>query len=336
LLAGQRFPPIGDLYSLKGALLLEENRLAEAEQALKQGLSLLHLTGEHEARVRCHSAMARLHAIRGDRTAMLDSIQALELLGSQAALYAQALRHRLSLRGQVTNQAGLEQAQNWVTQAGFKFSTLPGIERLDLVSRIHFQIHLSAAHILTRLVARDPQAYSLGDVQNYFDRQEKFASAHGLYGWLIEIWIVRALMDHVQGRATDAHDRIQAALRASAPRGYLRVYLDEGDLMRPLLESVESRLQDNGLSSYVKRLLDAMPREPARGKTERVEEGLSDRELQVLGLLAAGQTYKEIGQQLFLSLNTVQFHVKNIYGKLQVNKRGQAVDKARARKLIPA
>jgi len=54
----------------------------------------------------------------------------------------------------------------------------------------------------------------------------------------------------------------------------------------------------------------------------------------VLRLLAAGQSYKEVGQNLFLSLNTVQFHVKSIYGKLSINKRVQAIDKAREMKLI--
>jgi len=105
--------------------------------------------------------------------------------------------------------------------------------------------------------------------------------------------------------------------------------------MRPLLESVEPRLKDNNLSAFVKRLLEAMPGESVKFKPALAhEEILSDRELEVLRLLAAGQTYKEIGQQLFLSLNTVQFHVKNIYGKLLVNKRMQAIEKAREMKLI--
>jgi ATP/maltotriose-dependent transcriptional regulator MalT len=82
-------------------------------------------------------------------------------------------------------------------------------------------------------------------------------------------------------------------------------------------------------------VLEAMPEESPNGKTNRVdEERLSDRELEVLRLLAAGQTYKEIGQQLFLSLNTVQFHIKSIYGKLSVNRRVQAIEKAREKKLI--
>ena len=50
--------------------------------------------------------------------------------------------------------------------------------------------------------------------------------------------------------------------------------------------------------------------------------------------MAAGESYKEIGQQLFLSLNTVQFHVKNLYSKLMVNKRVQAIEKASEMKLI--
>ena len=335
LLAGQRFPPIGDLYSLMGVLLLEENRLAEAEQALTQGVSLIRWTGEYAAKTRGYSALARLHSIQGDWAGMLDSIKILEENWQEGAIYAQALRHRWSVHDPVANKTSLEEAHHWVTQVGVRFSTLPDITSVDPVSRIHFQTYLSAAHVLTRLATQNPGVYSLLDLHNYLARQERFADTHELVGWLIEIWVVRALMYQVEGRAKDAHHIIQAALSASAPRGYFRIFLDEADLMRPLLESVEPRLKDSNLSAFVKRLLEAMPGESAKGKTKLVdEEILSDRELEVLRLLAAGQTYKEMGQQLFLSLNTVQFHVKNIYSKLLVNKRMQAIEKAREMKLI--
>jgi LuxR family maltose regulon positive regulatory protein len=334
LLAGQRFPPIGDLYILMGTLLLEENRLAEAEQALKQGVSLMRLTGEYEAKLRGYSALARLCFIQGDWAGMLDNMKILEE-NLQVAIYTQALRHRWSIHDPVGNKTSLEEAQQWVTQSGIKFSTLPDINRVDLVNRIHFQTCLSAAHILTRLAVRNPHAYALVDVHNYFARQERFAETHGLVGWLVEIWIARALMYHTEGRAEDARHVIQAALSTSAPRGYFRIFLDEADLMRPLLESVKPRLKDTNLSTFVKRLLEAMPEESAKGKTHLThEERLSDRELEVLRLLAAGESYKEIGQKLYLSLNTVQFHVKNIYGKLLVNKRVQAIEKAREMRLI--
>jgi LuxR family maltose regulon positive regulatory protein len=128
---------------------------------------------------------------------------------------------------------------------------------------------------------------------------------------------------------------LQAALRAAAPRGYLRVFLDEAELMCPLLESGLPYLKDKDLVGFAMRLLEAMPGRPSVDKASIVDEQtLSDRELEVLNLLAAGESYKEIGQQLFLSLNTVQFHVKSIYRKLLVNKRVQAIEKAREMNLI--
>lgn len=335
LLAGQRFPPIGDLYILKGSILLEENRLAEAEQALAQGLSLVRWTGEYEAHMRGYSTLARMRSIQGDRAGMLESINMLEETRPEVAIYAQALWHRLSVQDWVADKSSLEEAQRWATQAAGRFRDLPDLTGVDPVSRIHFLAYLSTAHILTRLAVRNPKAYSLVDVHTYLARQERFAGAHQLVGWLVEIWLVRALLYQVEGRAENAYTMIQAALGASAPRGYFRIFLDEGDLLRPLLESVAPRLKDSDLSAFVKRLLEAMPGESVKGKTKPVdEERFSEREREVLRLLAAGLTYEEIGRQLFLSLNTVQFHVKNIYGKLLVNKRVQAIEKAREMKLI--
>jgi len=335
LLAGQNFTPIGALYILKGCIHLEENHLAEAEGVLTQGLSLVRWTGEYRTHMKGYSALARLRSIQGDPTGMSESIKFLEETRPEAALYAQALRHRLSVRDPVANKASLDDAHLWTSQEAVQFSTLPDITGVDPVSETCFRTYLSAAHVMTRLAAGNPQVYSLLDVHNYLARQEKFAEAHELIGWLIEIWIVRALMYQVEGRAEDACHMIQAALSASVSRGYFRIFLDEFDLMRPLLESVEPRLKEDELSAYVRRLLEAMPGESAKGKTHlEHEEILSDRELEVLRLLAAGQSYKEIGQILFLSLNTVQFHVKNIYSKLLVNKRAQAIERAREMKLI--
>jgi len=335
LLAGQRFPPIGDLYSLKVSLLLEGNHLAEAEETLTQGLSLIRLTAEYEAHLRGHSTLARLRFIQGDRAGILESTKVLGENLPEGAIYAQAMQHRLSVREPVANKTSLEEAHLWMMQAALSFNDLPDLTGLDLVSRIRFHTYLSLAHILTRLAARDPQAYSLLDVHKYLARLERFAEVREFTGWLIEIWVVRALMYHVQGKADDAFHSIQAALSASASRGYFRIFVDEVDLMRPLLQSVEARLKDQALSAFVKSLLEAMPRETTKHKTRLAdEEKLSDRELEVLGLLAAGQSYKEIGQQIFLSLNTVQFHVKSIYRKLSVNKRVQAIEKAREKKLV--
>ena len=334
LLAGQRFPPIGDLYSMQGGILLEENRLAEAEQALAQGLSLIHLTREDHAHLRCYSALTRLRLAQDNLEGALENTKELEEGWPQAALYAQALGHRLSTREPYANQKRLDAARSWVTQMG-RFEDLPDFASVDPVSEFYFRARLNVAHLLVRLASRNPKDFSLQDVHNQLDRHERLANKHGLFGWLIEIWIARALMNQVEGKMGDAYGMIEKALGAAAPRGYFRIFLDEGELMRSLLESVAPRLKDGELSTYVQRLLNAMPGESEKVKPEAAtKEILSEREVEVLRLLAAGESYKEIGQKLFLSLNTVQFHVKNIYRKLSVNKRAQVIQKAQEMKLI--
>jgi len=335
LVAGLSFPAMGALYILKGCLLLEENRLAEAEQALTHGLSLERWTGEFRAHMKGYSALARLRAAQRDPTGMLEALKLLEGTRPEGIIYAQALHHRLSIEAWAATETSLEQARLWATQEAVTFDRLSDITGIDPVSEINFQAYLSTAHILTRLPARQPQAYSWRGVHQYLARQEKFAAAHELLGWLIEIWIVRALMYQAEGKVEEARQKIKSALEVAAPRGYFRIFLDEGELMRRLLESAEPCLKGTDLFVYGKRLLGAMPGDSLKGTTDRVDEGLlSGRELEVLRLLAAGQSYKEVGQELFLSLNTVQFHVKSIYRKLLANRRAQAIEKAREMNLI--
>lgn len=335
LLAGQRFPPIGALHILKGCILLEENHLVEAEQELMQGLSLIRWTGEFRTHMKGYTALARLRSIQGDRTGMSENLKSLEETRLEAVIYAQALHHRFLERDRDADKTSLEDARLWMKQMGINFDSLPDITGVDPLNEIHLRTSLSAAHILTRLVERNLPSYSLLEVHNYLARQEEFTEAHGLFGWLVEIWLVRALMYHVEGKVEEARSMIESALEASASRGYFRIFLDEGDLLLPLLASASPHLKDKSLSAFVKDLLEAMPGESPKDKVNLAgEDRLSDRELEVLRLLAAGESYKEIGQKLYLSLNTVQFHVKSIYRKLSVNKRAQAIEKAREMDLV--
>lgn len=335
LLAGQRFPPIGALHILKGCILTEENHLADAERALTQGLSLVRWTGEFRTHIKGYSSLARLRSIQGDQAGMMENLKLLEEIRPECVLYAQTLYHRLSLNAPLASNSDLEEARAWVERESVNFNDLPDITGVDPTSDTRFRTYLGAAHILTRLAAQNPSSDPLVDVHVYFARQEKFAETRGLKGWQIEIWIARALMYHVEGKADDARRMIQAALEAAASRGYFRLFLDEGRLLRPLLESTLRHLKDRDLFAYIERLLEAMPGDSAKVKTDAADEAmLSSREIEVLRHLADGQSYKEIGERLFLSLNTVQFHIKSIYRKLSVNKRLQAIEKAHEMKLI--
>ncbi len=95
---------------------------------------------------------------------------------------------------------------------------------------------------------------------------------------------------------------------------------------------------------YVRRLLAAFPvAEPEQAAPSETQapnsdliEPLSERELEVLQLIAEGLTNPEIASRLFLSLNTVKAHTRNIYGKLGVHSRTQAVARARALGVLPS
>jgi len=335
LAAGQNFPPIGALYILKGCIILEENRPAQAEQELTQGLSLVRWTGEARTHMKGYCALARLRAMQGDLPAMLETLDALEAIRPEAVLLAQALRHRFLARYWDANPAALQEARLWAAQPALRLDALPDIGGVDPMDEIRFRTHLNAAHIRIRLAARDNQTSSLPPLHKYLARQERLAESRGLFGWLVEIRLARALLLQAQGNGDEARRLLHATLAASASRGFFRIFLDESDRLRPLLEAVVARRPEPHLAAFAARLLDAMPIEAAAVKAGPPDPNrLTDRELDVLRLLAAGQSYKEIGQTLFLSLNTVQFHVKSIYSKLRVNKRLQAIETARQLKLL--
>ncbi len=147
--------------------------------------------------------------------------------------------------------------------------------------------------------------------------------------------IARTVLYQVAREKDKALTTLVAALRAAAHTGLFRIFVDECESLQGLLEEARPGLAGGALQAYAGRVLESMRCEPAQPETRgKTREALSERELEVLRHLARGLSYQEIGQELFLSLNTIQFHVKNIYSKLLVNKRVQAIEKARELNLI--
>ena len=118
---------------------------------------------------------------------------------------------------------------------------------------------------------------------------------------------------------------LDQAVALAEPEGYVRPFLDEGPRLADLLE----RAGYTKFRGYFPAQLPShpLPHTPALAQTGLVEP-LSERELEVLGLLARGLKYAEIAEELVVSLNTVRFHVKGIYGKLGVNRQAHAVQRA--------
>jgi LuxR family maltose regulon positive regulatory protein len=334
-LAGQYFPPMGALYILKGSLLLEHNQLAAAGQLVAEGLDLIRWTGESVAHRTGYTALARLSAVQGDRPGMLEAVKALEESLPRESLYARALRHRLSLRYWPQDLHARSEAEAWLSGSGIEFGELEVVRSLNPATSAQFESYLNAAYVLVRLAKASPSTYSMEGVQAYLEQQMQFAESHGLLHWVVAVAVVQTQLQEAGGKKEKALETLEIAIRAAAPTGLFRVFVDECEVLGPLLEALKPRLRDKSLMAYADRLLEAFGRGAAQPEIgEKHEELLSARELEVLQNLARGLSYEEIGQQLYLSLNTIQSHVKHIYRKLLVNKRTHAIDKARELKLI--
>jgi LuxR family maltose regulon positive regulatory protein len=209
------------------------------------------------------------------------------------------------------------------------------MDSVDPASIAYFERYLNAAHVLARLARGTPDSYPVEGAHIYLKRQQDFAASHGFVSWVVEIAIARTLLCRAVGKKDEALEILEGALSAAAPTGLFRIFVDECEPLQALLEELKSRLKDGALIAYTNRLLGAMRCGSSKVKTVEVHDTLlSERELEVLRYLAQGLSYEAIGQQLFLSLNTIQFHVKSIYRKLLVNKRVQAIEKAREMKLL--
>ena len=334
--AGQRFPPIGALYILQGRLLLEQDRIGEAEQAVAQGLELVRWMGDAEADRIGYTARARICAIQGDWPGMLDSLKTLEATWPEGARYAQALRHRLSLHYLADANCDVDAVVTWLAQAGMAFDSLPNIDRVDPTSERYFQTYLCVGHVLAQLAQRSPPPAVYRAVQHYFERQQAFARNHGLVRRHVELAIVRARLYQAAGELEQAYDMIETGLTVASQKGYFRLFVDEGASMSALLEGVRSHLPPGALVTYTERLIAAIKREsPAPPVAEAVGAGvLSAREIEVLRYLAAGLTYPGIAERLIISVNTVRHHVKGMYSKLGVSSRAEALARARDMQLL--
>ena len=181
------------------------------------------------------------------------------------------------------------------------------------------------------------------------DRWQPATETAGRKSRLIEYLILRALAYQDMNELDQALLFLTQALETARPEGFIRLFADEG----PGLARLLARLLDLGMSpaaldpqnnGYGRSILDIMIQEepdPAgeAGRLPGLEAGLLDplkeRELQVLRLIAAGLSNREIAGELFLTEGTVKSYTHQIYSKLDVHRRTEAVEKARELGLLP-
>ncbi len=153
------------------------------------------------------------------------------------------------------------------------------------------------------------------------------------WGHVIEMRILQALAHQMLLQEREALDTLSEAVRLAEPGGYVRSFIDEGTPMEILLYRLRRK---QGPNSYLDMLLAAFQQQTVTHlqkkeytKAQALPEPLSQRELQVLQLLAQGASNQKIAQELVIVIDTVKRHVSHIFSKLGVQNRVQAVRQAR-------
>ncbi|MBN1876133.1 MAG: hypothetical protein JXA33_18060 [Anaerolineae bacterium] len=321
-------PSISLVYQGLGEVLREVNELEAAERALTRSIMFAQQWGNAEILLDSYTVLARIRQGYGNTTGAQQAIaQAIALVDANKV-------SPLSAR-----QAESHQARLWINQGNVAAAAAWAAHW----ERYHANIPLIGAGNIALFVQwLECVALALLDItQHNFDTAlTRVASLHqktkrsGWWGITIELWILESMAYYGKDQISDALTVFTRALTLAAPEGYVRIFLDKGELIIALLREAQAR---GIMPDYVNMLLHSqsttLPRPPApqlpsSPATFSLTETLSDRELEVLHLIVAGDTNREIADKLFIAISTVKTHINNIYGKLGVSNRVQAVTRA--------
>jgi LuxR family maltose regulon positive regulatory protein len=324
-------PGAGMLHVGMGRILLEWNDFAEAQRYLIEGTELGRQGGIRETLLDGYIGLARLKQAQGDVDGALDSLQEAErLVGSHKPFIT---------------QIGAQRARLWVAQGNVELASRWAREVVvstdDELSFLREDEYITLARVL---MAQDEPEEALG----LLERLATAAEAEDRTGSLIRILVLQALALQAAGDTAGAVNVLARALSLAESEGYVCTFVNEGVPMTALLSKVleahkKSRLAEtpNISPKYASKLLAAIKtgtaqptRTSSRGTAGSPVEPLSEREIEVLGLIASGASNQDIARKLFVSLSTVKTHINNIYRKLGAGSRTQALDRARNLNLL--
>lgn len=314
-----------------GDLQYQWNDLAAARASVEQGLALIERWSDPDLLTLAYTILARIRLAQGA------AAEADDLLTAAAQLHARAQISWLGtfLQAERVHQwlhvGDLAPATRWAQQfereVDPKLDALRGPEYLAVV-----RVHIAQAK---------PHA-----AQQWIDRLLPRAEADGNWSMVWELLVIQTLVAAGEGNMRRALQSLQRALTLAADERPIRVFVDAGPSIVPLLHKMRSTQRRRATTTIPPEYLDAVvtasrftvddetdstPPRPVAG----LIEPLSAREHEVLRLLAAGLGNRAIADRLVIAPATVKRHLLNIYRKLDVGSRVQALHRARALHLTP-
>jgi LuxR family maltose regulon positive regulatory protein len=324
--SGRISPVAADSLGVLSDLHYEWNDLQAARQHANLGLELGERLGNADVLVSAYGRMANLSFVDGDFQA-----------AGEWLLKAADLQRYARLTPGTGSAARALQVRLWV-EAGDRIALRDWVDQ-----------HAKLEEPVSLLNERDLRSLanawmSLGETDRALGllvRHYQWAVERDLTGLRIKNLIQQAVTHHRNSAADTAMECLLGALALGEPAGYVRTYIDCGAELQVLLSKI--RLPGTGISrDYLLTLLEAFGGSAEEGsdasgeKTSMLQliEPLSERELEVLRLIAEGYSNQQVARELFISLGTVKAHTASIYRKLDVGSRTQAVAYARELELI--
>jgi LuxR family transcriptional regulator, maltose regulon positive regulatory protein len=305
----------------------ERNELEAAEDYLEQAATLAYKMGEQLLEARVALMRARVVLARGDAERTALAFRQAHTLAEQCGSISLAEQIRAYQVRSWLLLGRLEVATQWQDECSLSPDTAPTYEREAV-----------ALTLVRVLLARGEAEEAL----RLLERWHTHARTQGRTGSEMEMFVLEALASQQQGKTEQAVQRLEPALVLGYPEGYVRLFVEEGVAMAPLLRLAHARWKSQPEVRYLHALLAALEAahpgqlSPSQAvqPVEPPLEPFSRRERQVLRLLAAGLSNAEIAEELVVSINTVRTHTRSLYHKLQVNNRKEALAAARHWKLL--
>jgi LuxR family maltose regulon positive regulatory protein len=329
---GRPVPATGVSHKALASILYQWNDLDTALHHAVEGVECCRRWGHVYNLLHAYEVLAFVQHARGDEAAAHDTATTAQRFAQTALATARqraTLARQESLAWHVFRAAGLR-ARLWLMQGDVDAAARWVAQATEEQKRATPDDDPLPYLVLPRLhVAQGNPEEALRLLQPALQR----ARAAGAVGETLNVLGLQACAFHLQGRAAQALAVLEQALQLGEPGRYVRTFVDQGAPLAHLLPQAAAR----GISpDYVGHLLAAFETNlgPGTQKPDPLLEPLSERERQVLRLIAANLSNQAIADTLFISINTVKTHVKRLYGKLNVSGRLDAVERARALDLL--
>jgi LuxR family maltose regulon positive regulatory protein len=332
-----------------GELHREWNDLGTAHDLLQTGLELVQgsITVDADVLTTGYIAMARLQQAQAEPAGGLQTMRQFLDIAREREIAEHLLARGKAAQALLALQQGaLETAVGW--------ANLSGLRPEDTLSYLREWEYLILAQVRITQARGNSVSLYLGDTRHLLDQLLQDAEAGGRMDSMLRILILLALLLHAQRDAWEALAALNRALTLAAPEGYVRIFVDKGAPMAALLAEAlgqtASKLNrtalDPSVRTYAETLLAALRAEgavtsapaelppPAAPPLTLGVEPLTDREREVLRLLAAGRSNQAIAEELVVAVGTAKRHVSNIMSKLGVQSRLEAVAHARSLNLV--